>query len=160
MSSAISFYEPRGPYWWLANFAPIPVNWDGSSWRTVEHAFQAAKFWPNKTIMRRIGATRLPGQAKSLAGSLRNKRRRDWYEMRLSVMRSITLSKYLQNPRARSALLLTGYAHIIEDARADDFWGGGANLQGANMMGKIIMAVRDEIRSERPESHRQIGGGI
>jgi len=33
----------RGPYRWLSNFEPSPVEFDGVIYPTVEHAYQAAK---------------------------------------------------------------------------------------------------------------------
>ncbi len=66
-------------------------------------------------------------------------------------MEEITLLKFTQHNDLRSALIATGDAHIEEaNQHGDRFW-GTVDDQGENMLGIILMKVRDKIRSRDVE---------
>lgn len=37
---------------------------------------------------------------------------------------------------------------LIENSKMDSFWGIGKNQKGKNMLGKLLMKVREEIKNE------------
>ena len=47
----------------------------------------------------------------------------------------------------RRKLLATGDRELIEDSWRDDFWGWGPNRDGQNMLGKLWMEIRSELRA-------------
>jgi len=47
--------------------------------------------------------------------------------------------------------LNTGDAKIVEQTENDDYWGDGGDGSGKNMLGKILMRVRDELRDGVPK---------
>ncbi|MEO5928954.1 MAG: NADAR domain-containing protein, partial [Candidatus Kapaibacterium sp.] len=47
-----------------------------------------------------------------------------------------------------ATLLDTGNAEIIEHTKRDTYWGDGGDGSGRNMLGLILMRVRDELRGE------------
>ena len=53
----------RGDYEFLSNFYPSPIEVDGISYPTVEHAYQAAKSI-SSDIRKTIAALSTPGKAK------------------------------------------------------------------------------------------------
>ena len=54
-----------GPYRWLSNFAPSPIDADGLTYPTAEHAYQAAKTLdPDERLG--IARARTPAIAKRL----------------------------------------------------------------------------------------------
>ena len=62
-------------------------------------------------------------------------------------MKSILHSKFTQNEDLKAVLLSTGERELRERAPRDKFWGdGGKRGDGMNMMGKILMSVREELR--------------
>ena len=63
-------------------------------------------------------------------------------------MLDILRAKASQHEYVRRKLLATGDRELIEDSWRDDFWGWGANRDGLNMLGKLWMEVRTEIRNE------------
>lgn len=51
-------------------------------------------------------------------------------------------------PPLKNVLLGTGNAVLVENAGANDsVWGAGADFMGTNHLGRILMHVRDELRT-------------
>lgn len=146
---AIKFYRERvEPYGCFSNFSPHSFQIDGTPWQTVEHYFQAMKFagTPREDAIRLAPA---PMDAKNM-GNDRNRSdyplRSDWGTVKDDVMRRAVRAKFEQNPDIRAVLLGTGEEELIEDARNDDYWGCGADGTGKNMLGKVLMEIRDALR--------------
>ena len=55
------------------------------------------------------------------------------------------LAKFTQHESLRPLLLSTSSAKIIEHTENDSYWGDGGNGKGKNMLGKILIRVRDEL---------------
>lgn len=62
-------------------------------------------------------------------------------------MYEIVLAKFRQHPDIKELLLGTGDQPIVEDAIADPYWGWGPSKVGENKLGRILMLVRDTLRS-------------
>jgi len=72
-------------------------------------------------------------------------------------MRDALCAKFTQHDDLRRLLLSTGDAKLVEHTERDDFWGNGGDGSGANMLGRLLMELRDELRradslSVRPEA--------
>ena len=63
-------------------------------------------------------------------------------------MEEALLCKFNQHPRLRKELLLTGNATIFEHTINDNYWGDGGNGTGQNMLGKLLMKIREEIKKD------------
>lgn len=72
--------------------------------------------------------------------------RPDWDVVKWDVMRAALRSKFERHEGARTLLLSTGDATLIEDSPHDNVWGVGRDGSGANMLGKFLMQLRDELR--------------
>jgi len=70
----------------------------------------------------------------------------DWERVKDDVMRRAVRRKFEAHDDIRAVLLSTGDEEIIEDAPRDYYWGRGADGSGKNMLGKILMEVREELR--------------
>ena len=63
-------------------------------------------------------------------------------------MKKILYSKFAQNPYLAYGLLATGNEELIEgNTWGDKIW-GQVNGEGQNLLGKILMEVREEIRNK------------
>ena len=61
-------------------------------------------------------------------------------------MREAVRAKFRQHPSLRTLLLSTADAYIVEHSRNDAYWGDGGDGSGKNMLGRILMEVREELR--------------
>jgi len=137
----------RGEYRWLSNFWPPTVLYDGIDYPTVEHAYQAAKFDKSLTHRENIRSLDSPGKAKRYASSHVADILKNFDDCKVETMTLLQLQKF-SLPDLRARLLATGDCEIIEGNNwGDTFW-GVCNGRGENHLGKIIMAVREKIRSE------------
>jgi hypothetical protein len=57
-------------------------------------------------------------------------------------------AKFTQHVDLCAMLLGTGDATIVEHTHNDAYWGDGGDGSGKNMLGQILMKVRDELRGE------------
>ncbi len=65
-------------------------------------------------------------------------------------MRSILLAKAKRHEYVCRKLMETGDRQIIEKSWRDDYWGWGPNRDGQNMLGRLWMEIRDELRAAPP----------
>jgi predicted NAD-dependent protein-ADP-ribosyltransferase YbiA (DUF1768 family) len=63
-------------------------------------------------------------------------------------MKDILRAKAKQHEYVRRKLLETGDRELIEDSWRDGFWGWGPNKDGQNMLGKLRMEIREELKNE------------
>jgi ribA/ribD-fused uncharacterized protein len=84
--------------------------------------------------------------AFQLAGLYKNYRRKDWDDVKVSVMREILIEKVKQHPYVLQKLLNTGDRELIENSWRDDVWGWGPNKDGQNLLGKLWMEIRSHIQ--------------
>lgn len=134
-----------GAHAFLSNFYPSPVLYDGQTWPTAEHAFQAAKT-TSKAHRHAIRIAPSPGTAKRLGREV--PLRPDWDRIKCDVMLEILRSKF-RDPALAAALLATGDAELIEgNYWGDEYW-GRVNMgdgPGLNRLGELLMQVREEMR--------------
>ena len=149
MSQVIKFYGNQDEYGCFSNFARSWIKLRGKSWPTVEHYFQAQKFADTEQE-EAIRQAKTPARAKTLGRSRKFKLRRDWEAVRDQVMREAVLAKFTTHDDLRATLLGTGDATLIENSPTDDYWGCGANGHGKNKLGRILMSVREELRTKEP----------
>lgn len=137
-----AIHQFQGAYRWLSNFWPCKVIFDGVEYPSVEHAYQAAKT-PDQGWRLKILAMDYAGDAKRAARQF--PLREGWEGMKLDVMYDLVKQKFAQPPFC-AWLIKTGNG-LIEEGNAwnDTFW-GVCRGRGENHLGKIIMAVRDEIQ--------------
>lgn len=147
----IYFYShTEGPYRDFSNFSPHGVDLDGLWWPTVEHYFQAQKF-PGTEHAERIRRAGSPRAAKTLGRSHADPLRSDWDEVKDAVMRRAVLRKFELHAELRELLLSTGEEDLVENAPSDYYWGCGRDGSGKNMLGTILMEVRDTLRRRAAE---------
>lgn len=69
--------------------------------------------------------------------------RADWEKVKDDVMRNVVRIKFKQNPELAQKLLATGSSVLVEHTKNDKYWGDGGDGTGKNMLGKILMEIRD-----------------
>lgn len=144
----IYFYKVDAPYGCFSNFSPHGIYLDGYYWPTVEHYYQAQKFvgTADAAIIPIIRAAKTANEAAFLGRARHRQYRPDWEAVKLSVMRSAVLLKFLSHLDIQAILLSTQEEMIVENSPTDYFWGCGADGTGQNHLGKILMDIRRQIR--------------
>jgi ribA/ribD-fused uncharacterized protein len=128
----------KGEYEFLSNFF---VEKHGKS---VEHFFQAAKALSTDQYAWIFSAD-TPGEAKRRGR--RTTIRPDWDHIKVRIMRAL-LKKKFEDPELRQKLLDTGDKELVEGNNwGDQFW-GVCKGHGDNMLGRLLMELRGEIRDE------------
>lgn len=148
----IYFYKEDQPYGCFSNFSPHGVTLQGHDWSTVEHFYQAQKFagTRDEAVMAVIRQAATPGEAAAIGRDPARSLRPDWEAVKRSVMYGGVWAKFVTHRSIREVLLATGDEVLVEDSPTDYFWGCGRDRTGQNHLGKILMAVRDRLRSESP----------
>ena len=144
MSDVINFYNTGDEYGEFSNFAPYPILLDGKTWPTSEHYFQAQKFL-NDGIQENIRRTKTPMIAARMGRDRSKPLRADWESVKDDIMRKAVRAKFTQHDGLKQKLLDTGDAKIVEHTENDSYWGDGGDGSGKNMLGMILMQVRDEL---------------
>jgi len=144
MDSPISRFE--GEFEFLSNFYPVEVLFDGFTYPSTEHAFQAAKtLVPGERQLIRSMAS--PGKAKKIGRTIAL--RPGWDSLRLKIMEDLVRQKF-SRPELAEKLLATGDQELIEGNWWNDFFWGVCQGRGENHLGEILMKVRSDIRSSKP----------
>jgi ribA/ribD-fused uncharacterized protein len=135
----------------LSNFFPDDIWIKGKAYRTLEHAFQAAKH-TDPVFQEQIRLTREPGAAKRLA---RSKPARDnWDYIKVGVMLELLRMKFA-DPRLRAMLLDTGDLYLEEgNTWGDEYWGTVKGV-GKNMLGHLLMQVRKELKKTKSRTEME-----
>jgi len=139
MTEQIAWF--RDEYAFLSNFYSSEIAYEGVVFPTVEHAFQAAKTM-DIDERRKIAATQAPGSAKRLGR--RVKLRPDWEQIKVGLMRDLLRNKFSE-PDLAARLLATGSTELIEGNNWNDTFWGVCRGRGRNMLGQLLMEVREEI---------------
>jgi ribA/ribD-fused uncharacterized protein len=142
----VFFYEQD--FYVLSNFSAFAIDWQGVRFPTTEHAYHYEKFRHPRDTLELIGIRSRIANAMSahsafkIAEAEKARRRPDWDDVKVGVMREILRIKADTHEYVYRKLLATGDRELIEDSWRDDFWGWGPNRDGQNMLGKLWMEVR------------------
>lgn len=149
----VCFYEQD--FYVLSNFSAFSVRWQGWRFPTSEHAYHWEKFDPctrdaqGEYVRDRIREAWSAHEAFKLAERWRTLRRKDWDSVKVDIMRGILCAKVDQHEYVGRKLLATGDRELVENSWRDDFWGWGPNRDGQNMLGKLWMEIRADLRAQR-----------
>lgn len=153
----VSFRKTAEEFGGLSNMAPgFPIRVAGVPLRTSEALYQACRFPHMPEVQKIIVEEISPMTAKMRSKPYRNDSRECWDEIRIPIMKWCLRVKLAQNWNTFGDLLeRTGDKPIVEDSRKDGFWGAvkneTGNLKGKNVLGRLLMELREKIRSN-PDS--------
>ncbi len=152
----ISFTKTNLPFGWLGNMFAAPITYNGQIWLTSEALFQALRF-DDVTIREMIRNDKSPMGAKFMSKRKEYRTKRVVEPMSMEDIENMRLClrlKFDQHSELREKLLKTGDHIIVEDVSArkgarHKFWGAVLTndvLDGQNMLGKLLMELREELR--------------
>ena len=135
-------------YRFLSNFATAYIEYEGIVYKSVEHAYVAAKTI-SQAMRVEISAVPTAGQVKRFGKLL--ELRPDWEEVKLGIMEELVRKKFLI-PDYTEKLLATGNQELVEsNTWHDKIWGvcvcSDCDGKGENNLGKILMKIRTELQN-------------
>ena len=151
-AAEIRFYRAdEVPYGAFSNLHRDEVRFEGRTYPTAEHAYQAGKA-AKAAVREWILAAPSPALAAMAAhGLYRWDVVPGWATLKLDRMRAVLRAKFTQHPALTALLLGTGDARLVEAGTVDNavnrFWGeiGG---RGENRLGVMLMELRAALRDE------------
>lgn len=142
----VRFYKANGTYGFLSNLYKCPVLLCGREFQTAEHAYQFGKFADQAAAEWTMQAPSAHLVAIVAHGLFAWDIVEGWASIKVDRMRQVLLAKFSQHEDLKKHLLDTGDAHLVEDSKTDAFWGIGKKENGKNMLGKLLMEVRQQLR--------------
>lgn len=144
----ILFYSQcEEPYGCFSNFSSHGFKLDGQWWPTSEHYFQAQKF-VGTDHADEVREAKTPKMAAEMGRQRNRPLRADWEDVKDEVMHKAVLAKFKAHADIGEILLSTGDEHIIENSPTDYYWGCGADGTGKNMLGQILVEVRNILKNQ------------
>jgi ribA/ribD-fused uncharacterized protein len=126
----------RNENWFMSNMYPCNIKWKGKVYKSVETIFQMEKCAREEDREKFVMLNGFEAKKLGRRVILRN----DWHDVRVDIMRDILIAKFdgeLHNK------LLTIKGEIVEDNNWGDRMWGRCNGVGENMLGKLLMELRD-----------------
>lgn len=125
---------------WLSNFHPVDIEVDGITYPSVENMYQAHKF---PVDQRHLFCDISAIQAKTL-GSIECPE--TWNKLDKLVVMRIGLRIKFSIQVYREMLESTGNSPLIHLSPWDLFWGMNKEREGKNIMGNMLMELRENNR--------------
>lgn len=154
----IRFYRATGQYGFLSNLYKAPIVFEGWRFRSSEDAYQFGKP-KERAVAEWIVSAPKPHLCAAAAHSLFVfDVRQNWNEIKVDRMRGVLTAKFRQHTDLQEKLLSTGDAILIliEESKTDSFWGIGKKGTGKNMLGVLLMEVREKLRGGNGENENQM----
>ena len=153
IAQSVFFNKKTDNHWILSNMASCPLEVEGIPFKSSEHLFQTLKFATPKSITA-VYQSKSPKMTAKHWQKIDGHRREDWGQIFIDVMKFCLQQKYEQCPEFREELERTNGYNIVElqDKKNDkvssraNAWGvksKGQNYEGANLMGRLLMEMRD-----------------
>lgn len=144
----IRFYRANeNPYGAFSNLFPRPVEFEGRTYATSEHAYQAGKA-AKPAVRDWILSAPTPSLAAMAAHGLYvwdvvpN-----WADIKFDRMRAVLRAKFDQHADLKALLISTGEARLVEAGTVNNavnrLW-GEVDGKGQNMLGVMLMELRSE----------------
>ena len=142
----IRFYQAKGKYAFLSCLFKRPVVFENIEFDCREKAYQWGKF-ANPAAAEWMRQAPEPHLAAIVGhGLFKWDIAEGWAAKKIERMRQVLLAFFRQHEDLRKQLFDTGDALLLEDSNMDAFWGLGPKGNGKNMLGKLLMEVREKLR--------------
>jgi len=164
MEKIIGFWKPNQHYgvfsqWWKDKSQKYQFKDEYLEYVCAEQYMMAQKalLFDDTDAFDKIMDESDPSKLKAIGRTIRNFHGSTWDEHKYDIVYKGNLLKFSQNERFKSILLGTGDAILCEASPFDKIWGIGMDTEhpkfndpdyweGENLLGKILMQVRDELK--------------
>lgn len=154
ISQSVFFHKKTDSHWILSNMSACRLEIEGIPFKNSEHLFQTLKFATPESVLAVYNNYISPKMTAKHWQTINGHRREDWGQIILDVMKFCLRQKYEQCLEFREELERTKGYYIVElqDTQQDkessraNAWGvktKGQNYEGPNLMGRLLMELRD-----------------
>jgi ribA/ribD-fused uncharacterized protein len=148
----IRFYRAsEKPYGAFSNLYRRAIAFEGETFATSEHAYQAGKARKPEVRDWVLSAPSPALVAMAAHGLYYWDIAPGWSRTKFDRMRGVLRAKFTQHGDLKEMLLATGDARLVESATVDNevnrLW-GEVNGEGRNMLGQLLMELRASLREE------------
>jgi ribA/ribD-fused uncharacterized protein len=155
----VFFWRPQEENGYLGNWFLRDFELDGTRFNCSEQAmmYKKAMLMGDPKTAAIILKEDQPAKHKKLGQSVAPWDEKKWLENREKIMFDSCRAKFLAAPDLLEQLLATGDACLVEASPMDKIWGIGLakdhpdaskpkNWKGLNLLGKVLMEVREDLR--------------
>ena len=154
IEQSVFFQSKTDNHWILSNISSCPLEVEGVPFKNSEHLFQTLKFATSESVLAVYNNYITPKMTAKHYQKLEGHRREDWGQILVDIMKFCLQQKFEQCPEFRQELERTKGYNIVElqDSKRDkdssraNAWGvksKGQNYEGPNLMGRLLMELRD-----------------
>ena len=157
----ICFHNPEEENGYLSNWYLSDFTVEGITFSSMEQymMYKKAMLFQDRETAGKILQTDDVAEIKALGRGVRNFDDQIWTKSREEIVYKGVLEKFRQNPELSARLEETGEDVIAECVVKDRIWGIGLSMKdedrfcmdrwkGQNLLGKILMRVREETRHQ------------
>lgn len=142
-------------FYGLSCYSAFSVQWRSLRFDTAIAAFHYESFRDSAPITAaNIQLAKSAHEACEIAAFNIADRRTDWDTIQIRAMRTILREKAHQHDYLRSMLMASGNRELIDTSWRDPFWGWGPDGKGKNIVGKLWMEFRAELRKREEANQR------
>jgi N-glycosidase YbiA len=139
----INFYSTRDEY----GFSAHRIFLKDKVWKTTEHYFQAQKF-AETSHEEELRLADSPMTVAKMGRDRKRPLRKDWEKVKDEIMMDALRAKFTQHKNLQEILLGTDEAILVEHTKNDFYWADGGDGSGKNMLGVLLMKLREELRNK------------
>jgi len=155
----IKFYRSNEkPYGAFSNLYRREIVFEGVTYATSEHAYQAGKARKDAVREWLLAAPTPSLLAMAAHGLYVWDIQPGWSKTKFDRMKRVLQAKFTQHADLAKLLLSTGNARLVEAATVDNLvnrtWGEVDGV-GKNMLGQLLMEVREELAAQAPLPKRR-----
>ena len=160
-AAMICFHNPDEENGYLSNWFLSEFTVGGITFSSMEQymMYEKAVLFKDQTTAEKILQTDDVAKIKALGRTVQNFDDEVWAKEREGIVYNGVLEKFRQNPELAEKLKKTGEEIIAECPVKDRIWGIGLSIKdenrlsidkwrGQNLLGRILMRVREDIRHQ------------
>ena len=157
----VCFHNPEEENGYLSNWYLSEFTVDGIKFSSMEQymMYEKAVLFRDLEVAEKILQTNNVAEIKALGRVVQHFDDKIWIKVREEIVYRGVLEKFCHNPELAEKLEKTGEEIIAECAVKDRIWGIGRSMKdenrfcidkwrGQNLLGKILMQVREDIRHQ------------
>lgn len=156
-NSLVTFHDAHDPqYGVLSPLSPHPLVVRHQQYPSLHHYFLCERFAGSPAVAKLQNAASV-WELERLVTEAEEQRwqRADWNRVKIDAMLLGAYCKFKQNDGPRRVLLETEQAVLVDHTPLDDFWGDGGDGSGKNIMGVVLMAVRERLLRESTQEQQR-----